>query len=137
MDRWKKGLLCEGIEPTLGAVVNLTRDRIWAREGILPDYPSSQAPQQDFDSGQLLVPHPTTSREEIQEPFVREMEIRPEEYSPEGYHPGVLTQWLVEGDLVIPEEAMPPSLEQSMGEAWRQRKVYEEEMAQRAEVDDE
>ena len=78
-----------------------------------------------------MVPHPTTSREEIQEPFVRDMEIPPEEYYPEGYHPELLTEWPVESDLVIPEEAMPPALKQSMGEAWRQRVAYKEEMKTR------
>ncbi len=101
------------------------------REGILPDYPNSKAPQQDFDSGALVVPQPPTSREEIQEPFVREMEIPPEEYYPVDYHPELLTEWPVEGDLVVPEEELPPALKQSMGEAWRQRKAYRAEMARR------
>ena len=114
-----------------GVVVNVTKDKIWVREGVLPDYPNSKAPQQDFDSGQLVVPHPTNSREDIQEPFVREMEIPPEEYYPEGYHPQLLTEWPVEGDLVVPEEGLPPALKQSMGEAWRARKAYEAEMAER------
>jgi ribonuclease Z len=98
---------------------------------VLPDYPNSRAPQQNFDDGALVVPHPTTSREEIQEPFVREMEIPPEEYYPEGYHPELLTEWPVESDLVVPLEVLPPSLEQSMGENWRQHKAYEEEMKKR------
>ena len=114
-----------------GVVVNVTRDKIWVREGVLPDYPNSKSPQFDFDDGQLVVPHPVNSREDIQEPFVREMEIPPEEYYPEGYHPQLLTAWPVESDLVIPEEAMPPALKQSMGEAWRQRKAYEAETKQR------
>jgi len=114
-----------------GVVVNVTKEKIWVREGILPDYPNSKAPQQDFDSGQLVVPAPVNSREDIQESFVREMEIPPEEYYPEGYHPALLTEWPVDGDLVIPEEAVPPALKQSMGEAWRQRKAYQAEMKKR------
>ena len=50
------------------------------REGIFPDYPNSRAPQFDFSNGQLVVPHPLTSREEIQEPFVREQQIDPKDY---------------------------------------------------------
>ena len=31
-----------------GIVVNVTKDSIWVREGILPDYPNSRAPQFDL-----------------------------------------------------------------------------------------
>ena len=65
-----------------GIVVNVTKDRIWVREGILPDFPNSRAPQFDFTNGQLVVPHPPTSRAKIQEPFVREQEIDPKKYYP-------------------------------------------------------
>jgi ribonuclease BN (tRNA processing enzyme) len=62
-----------------GIVVNVTKEQVWVREGILPDYPNSRAPQFDFTNGQLVVPHPPTSREKIQEPFVREQQIDPKE----------------------------------------------------------
>jgi ribonuclease Z len=52
--------------------------------------------------GQLVVPHPPTSREEIQEPFVREQQIDPKKYYPKGYHPELLEDWPVEGDLAVP-----------------------------------
>ena len=42
--------------------------------------------------GQLVVPHPTMSREEIQEPFVREQQIDPKEYYPPGYMPELLKE---------------------------------------------
>ena len=57
-----------------GIVVNVTKEQIWVREGILPDDPNSRAPQFDFMNGQLTVPHPPTSREEIQEPFAGEQQ---------------------------------------------------------------
>ena len=107
-----------------GVVVNVTKDDIWVREGVLPDYPNSRAPQQDFSSGQFVIPHPPTSRQEIQEPFVRDMEIPPEEYYPEGYQPQLLPDWPADGDLVIPLEALPDELLQSMGENWRDRQAY-------------
>jgi ribonuclease BN (tRNA processing enzyme) len=113
-----------------GIVVNVNKDDIWVREGILPDFPNSRAPQFDFDSGQLVVPKPTTSREEIQEPFVREMEIPPEEYYPEDYHPELLTEWPVDSDLVIPLEMMPPAMLQGMGESWRDKKAYEKHISE-------
>ncbi len=102
-----------------GIVVNMTKDMVWVREGILPDFPNSRAPQFDFTNGQLIVPHPTTSREKIQEPFVREQQIDPKKYYPKDYHPHLLEEWPVEGDLVVPMEAMPDNLRESMGGAWR------------------
>jgi ribonuclease Z len=48
---------------------------IWVREGILPDYPNNRSPQFDFDDGQLVIPKPTTSREEIQNQGIRDSEI--------------------------------------------------------------
>ena len=106
-----------------GIVVNVTKDQIWVREGILPDFPNSRAPQFDFTNGQLVVPLPPTTREEIQEPFVREQQIDPELYYPKGYMPELLEDWPVDTDLVAPVEALPENLQQSMGAAWRHREA--------------
>jgi len=114
-----------------GIVVNMTKDMIWVREGILPDFPNSRAPQFDFSNGQLVVPHPLTSREEIQEPFIRDQQVDPEKYYPAGYHPHLLEEWPVEGDLVVPMEDLPDRLRDSMGAAWRLKqknlKILEEQ----------
>lgn len=114
-----------------GIVVNVTKDQIWVREGILPDFPNSKAPQFNFDNGQLVVPHPPHAREDIQEPFVREQEIDPKKYYPKGYHPELLQEWPVEGDLVVPFDAMPPALKRSMSDRWSQKvrnqKILEEQ----------
>jgi ribonuclease Z len=114
-----------------GIVVNMTKDAVWVREGILPDFPNSRAPQFDLTNGQLIVPHPPTSREEIQEPFVREQQLDPKVYYPKGYHPQLLEDWPVEGDLVVPVEQLPENLRKSMGEQWRDKntnlKILEEE----------
>ena len=108
--------------------------------GSFPTTRTARAPQFDFTNGQLIVPHPPTSRAEIQEPFVREQQIDPKEYYPEGYHPELLEEWPVEGDLVIPLEALPETLRQSMGAEWRlrnkNRKVLEEQAAQGGEPED-
>jgi ribonuclease BN (tRNA processing enzyme) len=113
-----------------GIVVNVTKESIWVREGILPEFPNSRAPQFDLTNGQLIVPHPTTSREEIQEPFVREQQIDPKKYYPKGYHPELLEDWPVEGDLVIPVEMLPDALNKSMGQAWRQREKNQKVLEQ-------
>ena len=87
-------------------------------------YPNSRAPQQDFSSGQLVVPQPPPAANEIQEPFVREKEIDPAKYYPDGYHPDLLTEWPVDDDLVVPVEVLPDTLLQSMGESWGDREAY-------------
>ena len=115
-----------------GVVVNLTKDDIWVRDGILPDYPNSRVPQYDFDDCVLVVPGPPTSRAEIQEPGIRESEVPPSDYYPEGYEPLLLTEWPVDGDLVVPLELFPESLRNGMGQNWRAKKKYEAEMARRA-----
>ncbi|MEA3502550.1 MAG: guanitoxin biosynthesis MBL fold metallo-hydrolase GntH [Actinomycetota bacterium] len=112
-----------------GVVVNVTKDKIWVREGIIPEYPNLRSPQFDFDDGQLVVPLPRNKREDIQEPFVREQEIEPDEYYPEGYKPMLLEDWPVESDLVVDIETLPDTLKESMGEAWRDRKAYQEYIA--------
>ena len=104
-----------------GVVVNVTKDKVWVREGIIPKFPNSRAPQFDFSNGQLVVPHPTTSRQEIQEPFVREHEIDPNLYYPKDYHPELLPVWPVSTDLVVPIHALPPAMLKSMGDAWRKK----------------
>jgi len=57
--------------------------------------------------------------------------INPSEYYPEGYHPELLENWPVEGDLVVPLEMAPDDLIDGMGEEWRlkqkNRKVLEEQ----------
>jgi hypothetical protein len=115
-----------------GVVVNVTKESIWVREGILPDYPNSRAPQFDLAGGKLVVPHPPKSRKDIQEPFVRQQEIDPRDYYPRKYHPDLLTEWPVETDLVIPSGALPEKLKKSMGEAARKKAANLEVLRQSA-----
>ena len=118
-----------------GIVVNVTKDQIWVREGVLPDFPNSKAPQQDFGNGQLIVPLPPTSRKEIQNQEIRDQQLDPALYYPEGYYPQLLEEWPVDSDLVVPVEQLPPSLLNSMGDRWRQKvennKILEEQAKQK------
>lgn len=102
-----------------GIVVNVTKDQIWVREGILPDFPNSRAPQFDFSNGQLVVPKPNKDRTKIQEPFVREQQIDPNKFYPKGYKPQLLEEWPVDSNLVVPMENLPENLKDSMGGHWR------------------
>ena len=114
-----------------GIVVNVTKDQIWVREGVLPDFPNSKAPQFDFGNGQLVVPEPPTSRAEIQNQEIRDQQLDPDLYYPEGYKPQLLEEWPVDGDLVVPIDSMPENLQKSMSDRWRQRvrnrKILEEQ----------
>lgn len=104
-----------------GIVVNVTKDQIWVREGVLPDFPNSKAPQFDFSNGQMVVPLPTTNRQEIQNQEIRDQQLDPDLYYPEGYKPQLLEEWPVDSDLVVPVEDLPPNLRNSMGDRWRQK----------------
>ena len=106
-----------------GIVVNVTKDDIWVREGVLPEYPSSRSPQQDFSDGNLVVPKPPRTRAEMQEEFVRNTEIPPEDYYPDGYHPELMTEWPADEDLVVPIELLPEKMRENMGENWRKREA--------------
>jgi ribonuclease Z len=59
-------------------VVNLTKDKVWVRDGIVPDFPS-QAPTK-FDiaaMGGLIIPAPKNKRQDFQEQSIRDAEIPP------------------------------------------------------------
>ena len=71
------------------------------------------------------------AREEIQEPFIRGIEIDPALYYPEGYMPFLLPQWPVEGDLVVPLDQAPDDLVEGMDEAWRKREENRRILRQR------
>jgi ribonuclease BN (tRNA processing enzyme) len=115
-----------------GIVVNMTKDAVWVREGILPDFPNSRAPQFDFSNGQLVVPLPPHRREDIQEPFVREQQIDPKKYYPKEYTPELLEDWPVDSDLVVPLDAMPDNLRENMGHSWRQREANQKVLREQA-----
>ncbi|CAM4053263.1 guanitoxin biosynthesis MBL fold metallo-hydrolase GntH [Vibrio neonatus] len=101
-----------------GIVVNMTKDSVWVREGILPEYPNSKPPQFDFTNGQLVIPEPPRKQVDIQESFIREQHIDPAKYYPEGMMPDMILEWPVDGDLVVPEEMLPETLRKSMGANW-------------------
>jgi hypothetical protein len=63
---------------------------------------------------------------------VRQQEIDPRDYYPHRYHPDLLPQSPVEGDLVIPEDVLPESLKKPMGEAARKKAANLEVLRQSA-----
>jgi len=113
-----------------GVVVNVTKDDIWVREGVLPNFPNARAPRQDFSDGAFVVPMPRKRREDIQNQAIRNSEVDPTEYYPDGYHPELIPQWPVERDLAVPVEQMPPAMQASFGENWRYRESYKKHISE-------
>ena len=85
-------------------VFNVREDGIWHRDGVAPGLTQSPRPQLPPT---YLVPVPVHQIEDIQSAWIREMEIPPSEYYPEGYHPKLLKKWPLTEDFVVPiPEAM-------------------------------
>ncbi len=99
-------------------VVNMTKDKLWVREGVVSEFPNNKPPRADASIaryGGLVVPVPPLSREDIQESFVREMEIDPSLYYPEGYAPILLRDWPAQKPLFIPDSLIPPAMKPPRG----------------------
>ena len=116
-----------------GVVVNVTKDDIWVREGILPEFPNARAPQQDFSNGAFVVPMPRKRREDLQDQGIRDSGVDPAEYYPEGYHPELLSQWPVDRDLAMPVDQLPEAMQLSFGENWRYRESAKKHLDELAE----
>ena len=96
-----------------GIVVNVTKEKLWVREGIIPDYPNVKPLNADASIakyGGLIVPVPQYQREDLQEQFIRDAEIPPKDYYPEGYQPELMENWPTEKPLFIPEDKVPASM---------------------------
>lgn len=94
-------------------VVNVTKESIWVRDGVIPDYPNVRAPNADASIqkyGGLIVPTPTYQREDIQSQFIRDAEIDPDLYYPEGYKPVLMEHWPTDKPIFVPEELVPESM---------------------------
>ncbi|WP_394150110.1 guanitoxin biosynthesis MBL fold metallo-hydrolase GntH [Vibrio maritimus] len=105
-------------------VANITPQKAWVREGIIPDFPNNRAPQFNLNDGEVFrVPVPKNSRADIQEQEIRDLEIDEALYYPEGYHPELLKEWPLDRDLIVPTEVLPESMKRGMGE--KQRMVDE------------
>ena len=88
-------------------VVNMTKDKMWVRDGVLPEYSNIAPPKFDIEaSGGLLIPPPKHSRSDIQQQEIRDAEIPPENYYPEGFAPEMLTEWPTKKPIFIPAEVI-------------------------------
>jgi ribonuclease Z len=89
-------------------VVNMTKDKLWVREGVVAEYPNVSPPKFDMaEAGGLMIPPPKYKRSDIQQQSIRDAEIPPEKYYPEGYQPELLFEWPTDKPLFIPAEMMP------------------------------
>lgn len=88
-------------------VVNMTPDKLWVRESAIPEYPNIAAPKFDIQSqGGLVIPPAKYNRSDIQQKSIRDAEIPPKKYYPEGYAPKTITEWPTDKPLFIPSEMM-------------------------------
>jgi ribonuclease BN (tRNA processing enzyme) len=100
-----------------GIVVNVTKDQLWVREGIIPEYPNVKPPQAHASIAQyggLVVPVPVHQREDIQEQFIRDAEIDPDLYYPPGRKPLLMESWPATKPLFIPVDQVPESMKARM-----------------------
>ncbi len=89
-------------------VVNMTTDKLWVREGVLPEYPNVSPPKFDVSAmGGLLMPPAKFDRADIQQQSIRDAEIPPEDYYPDGYLPELITVWPTDKPIFIPKEMIP------------------------------
>ena len=98
-------------------VVNVTKEQLWVREGIVSEYPNVTPPQAHASIAQyggLVVPVPKHQREDIQEQSIRDAQIPPEEYYPEGYMPVLMESWPAQKPLFIPEDKVPAAMKRRM-----------------------
>jgi ribonuclease Z len=89
-------------------VVNMTQDKVWVRDGVVAEYANVAPPKFDVAAtGGMLIPAPKYKRSDIQQQSIRDAEIPPEDYYPEGYKPEMLTEWPSDKPVLIPLEMMP------------------------------
>jgi ribonuclease Z len=85
-------------------VFNVRRDLIWWREGVTSGL--AQYPRPQF-TPMVAMPVPPNKVVDIQAQWLRDLEIPPEEYFPEGYHPELLLEWPMTEVITMP---MPESM---------------------------
>ena len=92
-------------------VVNMTKDKIWVRDGVLPRFPRIAPPQfQVAQGGGLVIPAPKNTRAEIQQQSIRDAEINPDLYYAPGHHPVLLEDWPTTKAFFVPYNLVPPSM---------------------------
>jgi len=53
---------------------------------------------------------PPTSRRDVQSQFIRDAEISPQKYYPEGYHPQLMPWWPSDKPIFLPEALVPEQM---------------------------
>jgi len=94
-------------------VVNMTKDKVWVRDGVVPAYPNAAPPQFDMarEGGGLIIPAPKYVRSDIQSQVIRDLEIKPDDYFPKGYKPELIEDWPSPGKpIFLPESKVPEAM---------------------------
>ena len=105
-----KGMFAFGIDHI---VVNVTKDAIWIREAALPDTANTTKPSPQWlietmfggvIPKEIVMPKPAHTVATVQEQSVRDLEIKPEEFTPPDQIRKWVREWLV--DLKIDPAAL-------------------------------
>jgi len=80
-------------------VFNIRPDKIWWRDGVTS--PLAQYPRPQF-TPLVAMPVPENKVKDIQAQWIRDLEIPPEDYFPEGYHPELLLEWPMTEVITMP-----------------------------------
>ncbi len=86
-------------------VFNVREDTIWWRDAVTSNL--AQVPRPQFPP-MVAMPVPPHKVKDIQSQWIRDLEIPPEEYYPEGYHPELLKEWPMKEVITVP---MPESMQ--------------------------
>lgn len=92
-------------------VVNMTRDKMWVRDGVVPRFPNIAPPQFTVpENGALVVPAPRVKRRDLQQDSIRDAEIKPDLYYPKGRRPELIEDWPTDKPIYLPQKLVPPNM---------------------------
>jgi len=92
-------------------VVNMTKDKIWVRDGVLPRFPRIATPQFDVHpGGGLTIPAPEFTRQQLQQQSIRDAEIDPKLYYLPGQRPETLDDWPTHKQIYVPYDLVPATM---------------------------
>jgi ribonuclease Z len=92
-------------------VVNTTKDKIWLRDGVLPQFPAIAPRLFDVpETGGLVVPAPGNTQANIQQQSIRDLGISLDLYCPNANHPVLVEDWPTTKAIYLPYNLLPPSM---------------------------
>ena len=92
-------------------VVNLTKDKVWVRDGVVPDYPSIAAPKFDIAAmGGMIIPGATQQASGLPGAVDSRRRDSAGGVLPQGLQPELIPFWPTDKAIFIPAAQVPPGL---------------------------